>query len=319
MAVTQHPSALSRIIEGSGLSSSPNDKPPSMRRMFVASLCAVLLSLGANWALARLGMQVSSLRHYAHFRFVDYGTLTIIGVGAACVAWYVTTRICERPRWLFFRMAIAVSVLLFAPDVWLLAKGEPSGGVGILAAMHLTIALITYNVLVHVAEVVAPTLTNGSRTPDSSVEGFDGTSRAASAVLPVVSRRAWSAMMLLTLLEMLLGFGEMLSVSFDRPNGFVITQGEAITLVHGALGSVLGFAGLVILSLAWRQGRIERVAAIVGLIGLGVGGLGGLLCYAHSLRLIGMVIMFLGASTAFFGYLMPTIDDAPHPAPSQIR
>jgi hypothetical protein len=121
-------------------------------------------------------------------------------------------------------------------------------------------------------------------------------------------------MILLVGAEMLMGFVELLSVPYDRPNGFVIRQGEAITIVHGALGGVLGFGALVIVALASREGRVEHIAAGVGLVGVGIGGIGGFLCYAHSLRLVGMVLMFLGAATAFFGYLMPTIDDAPNPA-----
>ncbi len=277
------------------------------------------MSLGANWALARLGTQIAPLRHYAHFRFVDYGTLTIVGVVAACAAWYVTTRISQAPRWLFLRLAVVVSVVLLAPDAWLLMKGESSSAVGILVAMHFVIALVTYNVLVHVASIGPVLISSGSPAQANVGRRFEASTSTHASELPEVSRRAWTAMMFLTLIEMLLGFGEMLSVSFDRPNGFVVTQGEAITLVHGAVGSVLGFAGLIILGLAWRQGHIERVASVVGLVGLAIGGVGGLLCYAHSLRLIGMVIMFLGASTAFFGYLMPTIDDAPNPAMSHTR
>jgi drug/metabolite transporter (DMT)-like permease len=116
-------------------------------------------------------------------------------------------------------------------------------------------------------------------------------------------------MMLLVGVEMLLGFGELLLVPFDRPNGWVIRQGEAVTLVHGALGGVLGFGALVVFLVASREGRVERIAAWVGIIGVAIGGIGGFFCYAHSLRLVGMILMFIGAATAFFGYLMPAIDD----------
>jgi hypothetical protein len=37
--------------------------------------------------------------------------------------------------------------------VWIWLKGESAQGVAVLAVMHLAIALITYNVLVHVAQV----------------------------------------------------------------------------------------------------------------------------------------------------------------------
>ena len=34
------------------------------------------------------------------------------------------------------------------------------------------------------------------------------------------------------------------------------------------------------------------------------------LCVSHALRLLGMALMFVGVSVAFFGYLIPMIDDA---------
>jgi hypothetical protein len=46
-----------------------------------------------------------------------------------------------------------VTLVLWLPDVWIWLKGESAQGVAVLAAMHLAIALITYNVLVHVAPV----------------------------------------------------------------------------------------------------------------------------------------------------------------------
>jgi hypothetical protein len=63
------------------------------------------------------------------------------------------TRISSAPRWLFFRLAILVTLVLWLPDVWIWLKGEAAHGVIGLAVMHLAIALITYNVLVHVAPV----------------------------------------------------------------------------------------------------------------------------------------------------------------------
>jgi hypothetical protein len=55
------------------------------------------------------------------------------------------------PRWLFFRLAIAVTVVLLLPDVYILHQGQPAKAVAILMLMHLAIAVITYNALVHVA------------------------------------------------------------------------------------------------------------------------------------------------------------------------
>jgi hypothetical protein len=55
--------------------------------------------------------------------------------------------------WLFFRLAILVTLVLLLPDLWLLAKGQPTRAVIVLMVMHVGIALATYNLLVHVAAV----------------------------------------------------------------------------------------------------------------------------------------------------------------------
>jgi len=279
--------------------SRPSGSPPSLGRVAVVSVLSILISLAADLALVKWATSAfPATTNYAHFRFVDYGTLTIVGVAAACAAWFVITRVTSSARWLFLRLAVTVMLALWIPDLYLFAKGEPTSAVFFLMLMHLVIALVTYNALVR----VAPVRDNGVTRESLMI---------ASGDRRVISRRAWTTMMLLVGAEMLVGFAELLSVPFDRPNGWVISQGEAVTIVHGVLGGFLGFGALIIFALASREGRVERIAATVGLIGVGIGGIGGFFCYAHSLRLVGMVLMFLGAATAFFGYLMPTIDDAP--------
>jgi hypothetical protein len=90
-----------------------------------------------------------------HYQFHDYAKLTVIGVLIGCAAWPVVARISSAPRWLFFRAAIAVTLVLFLPDVWIWLRGEPGQGVLVLMAMHVAIALVTYNLLVHVAPMGA--------------------------------------------------------------------------------------------------------------------------------------------------------------------
>ncbi|HEX3334447.1 MAG TPA: hypothetical protein VHS57_08900, partial [Acidimicrobiales bacterium] len=75
----------------------------------------------------------------------------------ACAAWPIVCRISSAPRWLFFRLAIAVTLVLWLPDVWIWHKGQSAHGVLVLMVMHLAIALITYNLLVHIAPVEART------------------------------------------------------------------------------------------------------------------------------------------------------------------
>ena len=75
-----------------------------------------------------------------HFQFPDYAKLTVIGVIAACVAWPVITRISSAPRWVFFRLAILVTLVLWLPDVYILYLGQPADPVAVLIVMHLAIA-----------------------------------------------------------------------------------------------------------------------------------------------------------------------------------
>jgi hypothetical protein len=99
---------------------------------------------------------------YVHFQFSDYAKLTVIGVVIACLAWPVVTRISSAPRWLFLRMAILITLLLWLPDLYILTLGQPPRAVAVLIVMHLAIALVTYNCLVHIAPVAAA----GSRGSD---------------------------------------------------------------------------------------------------------------------------------------------------------
>ena len=58
--------------------------------------------------------------------------LTIIGLVTACLAWPVVTRISSAPRWLFFRLAVLVTLVLRLPDLYLLDLGQPGHAVAVL-------------------------------------------------------------------------------------------------------------------------------------------------------------------------------------------
>ena len=75
------------------------------------------------------------------------------GLGLARVDFDPKTRISSAPRWLFFRLAVLVTLLLWLPDLYLLDLGQPGRAVAVLMVMHLAIALVTYNCLVHIASV----------------------------------------------------------------------------------------------------------------------------------------------------------------------
>jgi hypothetical protein len=132
----------------------PRHRPPTGARVAVATVAAVVGSLLADAALVALGTRVfPSTRGYVHFRFSDYAKLTVIGVLVAGVAWPVVTRISRDPRWLFLRLAVLVTAVLLLPDLWLILQGQPHQAVAVLVAMHLGIALVTYNCLVRMADV----------------------------------------------------------------------------------------------------------------------------------------------------------------------
>jgi len=147
---------LSKAMSLVHLDFAPNHKQPSAGRVVLATVMAIAGSLLADAVLVVIAQAVfPSTKGYVHFQFSDYARLTVIGVLIACVAWPVTTRITSQPRWMFLRMAILVTLVLWLPDVYILAKGQPAKAVGFLFLMHLAIALVTYNALVHLAPVRA--------------------------------------------------------------------------------------------------------------------------------------------------------------------
>jgi hypothetical protein len=132
----------------------PTQRQPSAARVVFATVVSVVGSLAVDAALVAIGEALfASTKGYVHFQISDYSKLTIIGVIIACVAWPIVTRISSAPRWLFFRLAIVVTLVLFLPDLYILKQGQPAKAVAVLMCMHLAIAIVTYNALVHLAPV----------------------------------------------------------------------------------------------------------------------------------------------------------------------
>lgn len=127
---------------------------PAALRVVLATLLSIGASLLADAALVAIATRVfPSTTGYSHFQFHDYAKLTVIGVVIAGAAWPVVARVSSDPRWLFFRLAIAVTAVLLLPDLYILAKGQPLRAVTFLMMMHLAIGLLTYNLLVRLAPV----------------------------------------------------------------------------------------------------------------------------------------------------------------------
>jgi Family of unknown function (DUF6069) len=148
------PTAIDQLMELARIDLSPSHRQPSGVRIVVATIVSLAGSLLADAAIVALGTKVfPSTKGYVHFQFSDYGKLTVIGVLIACAAWPVVTRISSAPRWMFFRMAILVTLVLWLPDLYILHQGQSSKAVAVLMSMHLAIALVTYNALVRIAPV----------------------------------------------------------------------------------------------------------------------------------------------------------------------
>jgi hypothetical protein len=148
------PPSLGRALGIVRVDLAPAHRQPSALRVAIATVVSVAGSLAADALLVVIGQAVfPSTKGYVHFQFSDYSKLTVIGVLIACAAWPIVTRISSAPRWLFFRMAIAVTLVLWLPDLWILHLGQPVRAVVVLMAMHLAIAVVTYNCLVRIAGV----------------------------------------------------------------------------------------------------------------------------------------------------------------------
>ena len=150
----QLPPWLDRALGLARVDFASSHRQPSAARVLLALAVSLAGSLVADAILVVIGTTLfPSTKGYVHFQFHDYAKLTIIGVVIACLAWPVVTRISSAPRWLFFRLAVLVTLVLWLPDLYLLDLGQPVGAVAVLVVMRLAIALVTYYSLACIARV----------------------------------------------------------------------------------------------------------------------------------------------------------------------
>lgn len=107
--------------------------------------------------------------------------------------------------------------------------------------------------------------------------------------------------------ELLLGIWTLVSVPAGRPNGFIPPKGTTQYAFHVLVGAVLGVCAVALVLAARRSSRDIRLGANLGCIGVALGGLGGIAVADHHLRVLGMIVMFLGVGTAAMGYLLPAV------------
>lgn len=293
------PAWLERVRHVARLDLRPGAPPPNVRWVLAA-----LASVAGSLALNALAVHVAttafpSTRHFSHFRFDDYGTLTVIGVLFAAGGWAALVRLSSAARWLCFRLAIALTLVLWLPDLWILAQGETAKGVATLMVMHLLIALVTYNLLVRVAP--------GGPQPVDAVAAA-GAEPSSLRLSERAVRRIWSSMGLFVVLDLALGVVVIVSVPFRRPAAVLPARGTWIYAAHGAVGIVLGLGALAVLVLSSVAGRIGRIGAVMGAIGVGVGLVGGVFSTFQATRLLGMGVMLVGVVVAGVGYMAPLLE-----------
>ena len=120
-----------------------------------------------------------------------------------------------------------------------------------------------------------------------------------------VARQVWIGMAIAIAVEAIVGVIELRVVPLGRPSSWDPTQGRAVYLAHAAIGVVIGLVAISLYTLCRDAPRFARLGSLIGLIGVGTAGVGGFLSAYHPVRLVGMAVMFIGAGTAFFAYLIP--------------
>jgi hypothetical protein len=310
----------------------PEHGQPPVLWVVVATLASVGASLLADAGLVALGTTVfPSTVGYSHFRFSDYATLTVIGVLVACLAWPVVTRVSSSPRWLFLRLAVVVTLVLWLPDLWILLRGEPADAVGVLMVMHLAIALLTYNLLVRAAPVrgrpsgaatgeqagVGQRDTLGAPAPRRP-EGLAPWRQAAMSSPPMATQGwVWIAMLGAVGLEFIVGMAALVVFPTGRPSGWIPVEGRVVYLIHAAAGGLVGLAALALVAASVGAGRLFFVSAAVGAVGMALAAGGGVLSVDHATRIVGMGLMAVGGLVSLVAYVVPVIESLPDPVPGQ--
>ena len=130
------PDVTERLLAWVRIDFSPPHRPPAWWRVAIATVLSIVGSLLADAVLVAIGTHVfPATKGYVHFGFADYANLTVIGVLVAGIAWPVVVRMSSAPRWLFFRLAVVVTLVLFLPDVYIWLQGQSAQAVAVLMAI----------------------------------------------------------------------------------------------------------------------------------------------------------------------------------------
>jgi FtsH-binding integral membrane protein len=145
---------LDRTLAIARVNWTPAHRQPSPVRLIAATIIAIVGALAADAILVAAGTRVfPGTAGYGHFQFHDYAKLTIIGALIGAIGWPVVTRVSSAPKWLYGRLTILISLVLFLPDAWLLIHHQPPKAVAVLMSMHVAVAAVIYCTMVNVAPV----------------------------------------------------------------------------------------------------------------------------------------------------------------------
>jgi hypothetical protein len=145
---------LNRTLAMARVDWTPSHLQPKFLRVVIATVIALTGALVADALIVALGTALfPGTAANEHFAFADYAKLTVIGVLFGCAGWPVVTRCSSAPRWLYGRLVVLATLVLFLPDAWLLLRGQALDAVAVLMVMHVAVALVIYGAVVTIAPV----------------------------------------------------------------------------------------------------------------------------------------------------------------------
>jgi integral membrane protein len=120
---------------------------------------------------------------------------------------------------------------------------------------------------------------------------------------------AWAAALAAgVVVELLTGCLSLALVPMGRPSGWVPDHGAPAYGAHASVGVALGLGAIVFALATRRFGRIARISGWSGAACIALAGIGGLMTESHSImRVLGIVVMFVGTALAGSAYLAPIV------------
>lgn len=114
------------------------------RTLLVRGAVALVLSLGLNWLILGLVLELDLVTPFQALELAPVTVLTVAGVVGAVVVFALLDRWYRNPNPEFVRIALVVLVASWVPDIALLAFDENAtlGAVFVLMILHVPPALV---------------------------------------------------------------------------------------------------------------------------------------------------------------------------------